>query len=103
VAELDRWLAEWSGCTGLTGPLLQLARDEIVALRAIADLAVSGGFGAVVKQARAEALEEAAVVCEARRDKTGPQDAYAVLDVPSYVSACNGCASDIRALKDKPA
>jgi hypothetical protein len=33
VAELDRWLAEWSGCTGLTGPLLQLARDEIVALR----------------------------------------------------------------------
>ena len=50
-----------------------------------------------IRAARAEALEVAAQACEARRDRTGPQSSYAVLDVNSYVSACDGCAYDIRA------
>jgi hypothetical protein len=55
----------------------------------------------MIAAARAEALEEAARACERRAADTGSRDAYAALDVMSYRSACDGCAFDIRALKDK--
>lgn len=91
VKELDHWIEET-----LVGEvfrsLLYRARDEIVALKR-----ECAALAAVceeredtrhslwrAKQARAEALEEAAQICEAHK------------------GACGGCAFDIRALKDKP-
>jgi hypothetical protein len=65
VAELDRWLAGEKPYDHYADRVMvRRARDEIVALRAIADLAVSGGFGAVVKQARAEQREWDARIAE---------------------------------------
>ena len=107
LAELDRWMTTSQGRRVVAGfiyrPLIQRARDEIVALRELVaeEADRSQEFAdSIHDKARAEALEEAALACEARRDATGPQDAYAVLDVASYGSACKGCAHDIRALKE---
>lgn len=121
VAELDEWL-EREATTLKHYPsddtdtgLLQRARDEIVALRQLQLANVEGNkwlrdndervflkaINIACTEARAEALEEAALACERRRDETGPQEAYAVVDVESYISACGGCAAAIRALKDK--
>jgi hypothetical protein len=97
VAELDRWLAH-SGAKRWDAEerMVLRARDEIAALRE-AKLARPSAYDIV----RTAALEEAARMCERRRDTTGEQSAYAVLDVQSYTSACSGCAYDIRALKDE--
>lgn len=92
VTELDRQLLHWHE------PMLQRARDEIVALRKLTD---GDWVWKQITSTRNDALEEAARACERRGDETGPQEAYAVLDIESYTSACGGCAYDIRALKDK--
>lgn len=74
VAELDRWLAVWGshfgGTLSVDMEVVQRARNEIVALRAQLG-AVRGIAGnerrlseAIAQQARTEALEEAARVCE---------------------------------------
>lgn len=78
---------------------VQRLRDEIVALRQ-AMTHDSAAIATLCNHARAEALEEAAGACERRRDETGAREAYAVLDVESYTSACSACAYDIRALKE---
>lgn len=81
--------------------LAQRARDEIMALRGLlehSDRTVITAVAVATPAIRDAALEEAARACERRRDMTGEQSAYAVLDVESYTSACSGCAYDIRAL-----
>ena len=85
VTELDRYLVR-DETVGFT-EMVKRARDEIVALRAQQE-AVRGIAGnerrlseAIIRQARAEALEDAALECEAR--------------------FCDGCADAIRALRGK--
>lgn len=90
VAELDRFIAEWHG-PGSAGHPLQRARDEIVALRESFDnlLWLKTKIAATV---RAEALEEAASICENLRPYAGANGNHHYL----------ACACAIRALKDKP-
>lgn len=67
VAELDRWLAVWSSHFGGTHSVdmevVQRARDEIMALRG-AMQHDSAALATLRKHARAEALEEAAMVAD---------------------------------------
>lgn len=94
VAELDEWLREWQDdrWPSVHGQaVMQRARDEIVALRrAMPTLADH-----YVRQARAEALEDAACVCEQIEAELGPK-------WQDCIPVCQDCAATIRALKDKP-
>ena len=93
VAELDRWL-DMIPMRGDDRGTLRRARDEIVALRAERDvitrLVPPGGArftASYVDAARAEALEEAAQVCE---------------EVGIYSSSVAECIVRIRARKEMP-
>jgi len=99
VAELD-WLIDQYG-QHHEGRIGQRARDEIVALRGDAKLLRKerdelGSWVDRIKHhaaaARAEALEEAARMCEADADLFDAQVA----------NAMEACASAVRALKDAP-
>jgi hypothetical protein len=99
VAVLDRWLDYWRSPRGENEDLAIMARrarDEIVALRKQLDDAlrreyasrqtqVLPGWTDALRQTRAEALEEAALVCER-----------------SGAGGCFSAARAIRALKEKP-
>jgi hypothetical protein len=84
VAELDGYLADFSRAWA-SRDILQRARAELVALRRL------DHWPELVAQARAEALEEAARVCDrlwSAGSEVRRSDAYA-------------CAAAIRALRDK--
>jgi hypothetical protein len=86
IEALDRWLA--SGTHGFD-TLVQRARDEIVALRELGPY-VADALNAA-QQARAEALEEAARVCDER----------AMTGTNITNQTAHSLAAAIRALKDK--
>jgi hypothetical protein len=97
---------------GMLVGAMQRARDEIVALREQLDRAATSGSGftgilagavsveekrwmkEAAPQIRAEALEEAARMCERQVPPTA--DRYGAL-----YTACDVCAAAIRALKEK--
>jgi hypothetical protein len=87
VAELDEWLADpypthWQ-------PMIQCARDEIVALRENVHIKP---LELIAAKARAEALEEAAALCERVADH----------GFPDNEGVRRRLARSIRLLKDKP-
>ena len=89
VAVLDRWLTEPAfDLAQEERELLQRARDEIMALR---KMHTPEHFQRVHDATRAEALEEAARMCEADADLFDAQVA----------NAMEACATAVRALKDK--
>ena len=92
VAELDAWLARAeSGVLPSLVPIVR-ARDEIVALRKAQWEAITSQCREYVKHVRAEAIEEAALVCERK----------VLARLHTHVGTCQQCADAIRALKDKP-
>jgi hypothetical protein len=113
VAELNEWLHQWRCTDGhppWPDPLLQRARDEIVALREdvamykrMAIEAISKAQDGAVVAARAEALEEAARECEAAkrsRPSRWVTDEDRTID-GVWRNAHDHCIAAIRAMKDK--
>lgn len=95
VAELDEWLTPGIGLSPNIAEAIKRARDEIEELRAFREEVSSGIIQEIVKRvtittARAQALEEAARLCELP---------YATGSTGSTLAAV---AAAIRALADKP-
>jgi len=94
---------ELPGASPLQGTL-QRARDEILALRSLCERQVRDPVGFTsyyAKAIRADALEDAAKACDAR--KVAPDfPSWVEGQIVTYNSACAGCAFDVRALKDAP-
>ena len=94
LTELDAYIIAGHPFQAPLGTLLRHARDEIVTLREAREPASlsHGTVQALIQKARAEALEEAACVCDQHPDATDTD----------YVRACRDCAAAIRALKEPP-
>jgi hypothetical protein len=97
VAELGA-LAERLSSWGENRAVAERARDEIVALRSIArgEGEQARDIRHMLYDARAEALEDAARVCDDTADGGFSSEPY------EYYKGCLACAAAIRALKERP-